>query len=255
MCVALCVCVSYALSKADSCQVLGRLISFVFRTVSSIYPSPVERGGGISEVLLLWRTQPDTHGPIPTEAAFIIRPTRGIVQVITFSVALSSSEETGLPRRASGQRIQSGLAQTESYNIFVLVTRVATLQLFTKTQPGLPRHLGCLYLIFYSSHTVRYIRHHTVIHHTERVQPGHNKPQGYFCLTDVMFSLPSLKYFDLLCHSMTLSCYLLPLSGKVSYFVFLFLLPVSCHNYFGAQRLMLPTNKSALCYICTLLQM
>lgn len=34
-----------ALSKADSCQVLGRLISFVFHTVSSIYPSPVERGG------------------------------------------------------------------------------------------------------------------------------------------------------------------------------------------------------------------
>lgn len=40
------VCVSVcALSKADFCQVLGRLISFVFHTVSSIYPSPVERGG------------------------------------------------------------------------------------------------------------------------------------------------------------------------------------------------------------------
>lgn len=100
------------LSKADSCQILGRLISFVFHTVSSIYPSPVERGGKISEVLLLWRAEPDTHGPIPTEAAFIIRPTHSIVQAITFSVALSSSEETGSPKRASGQRIQCGLAQT-----------------------------------------------------------------------------------------------------------------------------------------------
>lgn len=42
VCVYTCVC---TLSKADSCQVLGRLISFVFHTVSSIYPSPVERGG------------------------------------------------------------------------------------------------------------------------------------------------------------------------------------------------------------------
>lgn len=110
-CVCVCVCVC-APSKADSCQVLGRLISFVFHTVSSIYPSPVERGGELSEVLLLWRAEPDTHGPIPTEAAFIIRPTHSIVQVITFSVALSSSEETGFPKRASGQRIQFGLAQT-----------------------------------------------------------------------------------------------------------------------------------------------
>lgn len=109
MCVYICVC---ALSKADFCQVLGRLISFVFHTVSSIYPFPVERGGEVSEVLLLWRAEPDTHGPIPTEAAFIIRPTHSIVQVITFSVALSSSEETGFPKRASGQRIQFGLAQT-----------------------------------------------------------------------------------------------------------------------------------------------
>lgn len=96
-------------TKADSCQALERLISFVFHTVSSIYPSPVELGdrgvGGISEVLLLWRAEPDTHGPIPTEAAFIIRPTHSTVQVITFSVALSSSEETGFPKRASGQRV------------------------------------------------------------------------------------------------------------------------------------------------------
>lgn len=123
-----------ALSKADSCQILGRLISFVFHTVSSIYPSPVERGGKISEVLLLWRAEPDTHGPIPTEAAFIIRPTHSIVQAITFSVALSSSEETGSPKRASGQRIQCGLAQTNqnSYKIFALVTCVTAKQLLSK---------------------------------------------------------------------------------------------------------------------------
>lgn len=84
-----CVFVNVCKSKVDACQVLGRLISFVFQTVSSIYPSPVERGWGgeVSVVLLLWRAEPDTHGPIPTEAAFIIRPTCCIVQVITFSVA------------------------------------------------------------------------------------------------------------------------------------------------------------------------
>lgn len=92
-------------------------------------------GGGarlVSEVLPLWRAEPDTHGPIPTEAAFIIRPTHSTVQVITFSVALSSSEETGLPKRASGLGIQFGLAQTNqnSYKIFAVVTSVAALQLF-----------------------------------------------------------------------------------------------------------------------------
>lgn len=59
----------------------------------------------VSGVLLLWRAPADTQrGPIPSEAAFIIRPTRSIVQVITFSVALSSCEETGggPPGRARG---------------------------------------------------------------------------------------------------------------------------------------------------------
>lgn len=86
----------------------------------------------VSEVLPLWRAEPDTHGPIPTEAAFIIRPTHSTVQVITFSVALSSSEETGSPKRASGLGIQFGLAQTNqnSYKIFAVVTSVAVLQLF-----------------------------------------------------------------------------------------------------------------------------
>lgn len=99
-----------AQSKADSCQVWGRLISFVFRTVSSIYPFSAEagkRGGGVSEGFLLWRAEPDMPGPIPTEVAFIIRPTHSVVQVITFSVALSSSEETGFPKRANGQRMDT----------------------------------------------------------------------------------------------------------------------------------------------------
>lgn len=64
-------------------------------------------GGRVSEGFLLWRAEPDMHGPIPREAAFIIRPTHSVVQVITFSVALSSSEETGFPRRASGQRMDT----------------------------------------------------------------------------------------------------------------------------------------------------
>lgn len=60
--------------------------------------------GGVPEVLLLWRAEPDTRGPIPTEAAFIIRPARSNALVITFSVALSSS---GFPKRVSGQRMDS----------------------------------------------------------------------------------------------------------------------------------------------------
>lgn len=82
--------------------------------------------------MLLWRAEPDTHGPIPTEAAFIIRPTHGIAQVITFSVALSSSEETGLPMRVNIVRIQFGLAGTSqnSERIFGVVTCVAAFLLF-----------------------------------------------------------------------------------------------------------------------------
>lgn len=59
----------------------------------------------VSWVLQLWRARADTQrGPIPSEAAFIIRPTRGIVQVITFSVALSSCEETGGGPTGSARR-------------------------------------------------------------------------------------------------------------------------------------------------------
>lgn len=96
--------------NTESCQAAGRLISFVFHTVSSIYPFPVaERGwggwvGGVPEVLLLWRAEPDTRGPIPTEAAFIIRPACSNALVITFSVAVSSS---GFPKRVSRQRTDS----------------------------------------------------------------------------------------------------------------------------------------------------
>ena len=63
--VSLCVCVCTP-TKADSCQVLGRLISFVFHTVSSIYPSPVERGGGnLWGIATLesrtWHAWPNSH--------------------------------------------------------------------------------------------------------------------------------------------------------------------------------------------------
>lgn len=72
----------------------------------------------VSGVLLLWRAPADTQrGPIPSEAAFIIRPTCSIVQVITFSVALSSCEETGggPPGRARGpeETIQIGSNRPE----------------------------------------------------------------------------------------------------------------------------------------------
>lgn len=121
-----CVCIcARAISKADPCQVPGRLISFVFRTVSSIYPLPVERKGGKS------RRYCDSGEPnltrkaqFPPKLLLLLGSTHSIVQVITFSVAPSSSEETGSPRRASGQRMQFGLAQTDqnSYEIFALVT-------------------------------------------------------------------------------------------------------------------------------------
>lgn len=102
----------------------------------------------VSEVLPLWRAEPDTHGPIPTEAAFIIRPTHSTVQVITFSVALSSSEETGFPKRASGLGIHFGLAQTNqnSYKIFAVVTSVAALQLFCNKEKYLVHGVSLLRL-------------------------------------------------------------------------------------------------------------
>ena len=57
VCVSVCVCPSVPVraclsacvsAKPNSCQIGGRLISFVFPTVSSIYPSPVEKRGGKS---------------------------------------------------------------------------------------------------------------------------------------------------------------------------------------------------------------
>lgn len=115
--------------NADSCQAAGRLISFVFHTVSSIYPLPVEEGGGwgwgVPEVLLPWRAEPDTRGPIPTEEAFIIRPSRRQRTSHYFfccSKLIWLSQES---QRARGW-IQFGSAQTnvESNKIFAPVTQV-----------------------------------------------------------------------------------------------------------------------------------
>lgn len=84
---------------------MWRLISFVFRTVSSIYPIPGEEGGKSQRYCDSWEQKTwHTHAPIPTEAAFIIRLPPGIVQLITFSLTLSSSEVVGPSpeRRARG---------------------------------------------------------------------------------------------------------------------------------------------------------
>lgn len=93
-------------------QLARRLISFVFCSVSSIYPQPAEgREGNLAGPGARGRAQPDTRALIPHRKRFYYQASLCLAPVITFLCARSSSEESDTSLESSGWRIYAGLVQ------------------------------------------------------------------------------------------------------------------------------------------------